>query len=236
MTNSNGPDTVEPTRNGRRPAAAPRRNNRRGQGEKLREDLLEAADALIDEAGDAHSLSLRSVAARCGVAATSVYLHFADLDALKAALARRHFIAFLEARSAATADFDPVADPVRALIARNIAYVRYALDHPGAYRLMVGRDLPELPGGPDEPNRRALAALADSIAACQARGLAPDDSDPANLAVLVWSALHGQATLRMDRTNFPWPPLEETIADLVGRLVGLRRPAPGDPAPVDSGG
>ena len=63
----------------------PRRRNRRGEGQRLREELLAAADAIVTETGDGSALSLRSVAARAGVAATSVYLQFADIDALKAA-------------------------------------------------------------------------------------------------------------------------------------------------------
>ena len=133
----------------------PRRNNRRGEGQRLREELLAAADAIVTETGDGSALSLRSVAARAGVAATSVYLHFADIDALKAALAQRCFAEFAAARDQAAAG---AADPAATLIAGCQAYVRYALDHPGQYRLMFSPDLPTLSPsistGPDLPDRR----------------------------------------------------------------------------------
>ena len=99
--------------------------------------MLAAADAIVTETGDASALSLRSVAARAGVAATSVYLHFADLDALKAAVAQRCFDEFAAARDQAAAG---AGDPAATLIAGCQAYVRYALDHPGQYRLMAGRE------------------------------------------------------------------------------------------------
>jgi AcrR family transcriptional regulator len=197
-----------------------RRNNRRGHGERLREELLDAAGALVAETGDASGLSLRAVAARVGVAATSVYLHFEDLDALKVALAQRCFVEFAEARDAAAG----VTDPARSLIVRCQAYARYALTHPGRYRMMFGRDLPLLMShGPQpSPSLDAFNALIDSIARCQRTGAAPA-ADPARLATMVWTALHGQAILRIDRPDFPWPPLDDMIAELVSRLVGLSR-------------
>jgi hypothetical protein len=55
----------------------------------------------------------------------------------------------------------------------------------------------------------------------QQSGAATADADPTWLASLVWSALHGQTALRMDRPHFPWPLLDESIAGMVRRLVGL---------------
>jgi AcrR family transcriptional regulator len=205
---------------GRAPRGRRRSNNRRGQGGRLREELVEAASALVAETGDASSLSLRAVAARVGVAATSVYLHFADLEALKVAVAQRGFAEFAAERDAATAR---VTDPTDALVARCQAYARFGLAHPGHYRLMFGPELPALAsyGDKSAPSVAAFTALANSIRRCQQSGAAPSDADPTWLATLVWTALHGQTALRMDRPNFPWPPLDESIAGMVRRLVGL---------------
>lgn len=184
---------------------------------------------MVTESGSAQVLSLRGVAARAGVAATSVYLHFADLDALRVALAQRCFSEFAAARDASSVGVD---DPVRALILRCQAYIQYALDHPGLYRLMFSPDLPALdpamsgggPAGAGEtaPSTAALTGLAAGINRCQQAGRTSDTSDPAWLALLTWSALHGQATLRIDRPHGPWPPLEETVPDLMTRLLRLR--------------
>lgn len=215
--------------------AAERSRNRRGQGAKLRDDLLAAAKAMVTESGGAQVLSLRGVAARAGVAATSVYLHFADLDALKVALAQRCFVEFAAARDASSAGVD---DPARALILRSQAYVQYAVDHPGLYRLMFSPDLPPLDPGPagasgTAPSTAALNGLAAGIGRCLQAGCTADTTDPARLALLVWSALHGQATLRIDRPHGPWPPLEETIPDLMTRLLGLGLGEAGSPADRD---
>ena len=202
-----------------------RRRNRRGEGGRLREDLLAAAAELVEEAADPAAVTLRAVADRVGVTAPAVYLHFTDIDALKLAVTQRAFTEFAAARDRAA---DGIDDPVHGLIVRCQAYARYAVDHPGAYRLMTGPELPRL-AAPDDstaPSVRALQGLARSIDACQVQGLAPRDLAPDHLAALVWSALHGQVRLRTDRPGFPWPPLERDVEHLLRRLVGL---PPGEP-------
>lgn len=196
-----------------------RRRNRRGHGDRLREDLLAAAEAMVTGSGNAAVLSLRSVASRVGVAATSVYLHFADIDALKLALAQRGFEAFAAARDAVADD----GDPARLLIGRCQAYARYALTHPGMYRLMFGPELPTLmtPAGTIAPSRDAFDSLTAAIARCQTAGIAPTHTAPPRLALLVWTGMHGQVILRTDRPYVAWPPAEQMVADLVTHLVGL---------------
>jgi AcrR family transcriptional regulator len=196
----------------------PRRRNRRGHGDQLRGDLLTAAAELVTETGDASALSLRAIAARAGVAATSVYLHFPDVTAVKIALAQQWFAEFADVRDAAAAD---IADPAIALVVRCQTYARYALAHPGPYRLMFGPGLPPLAAAdadPDTPSLRAFEALVTAVRRVQSP-VAKAGDDPRRLAILLWTALHGQVTLRMDRPHFPWPDLDDMIGELVARVV-----------------
>lgn len=105
------------------------------RGERLRVELLTAAAELVTETGDVSALSLRAIAARVGVAATSVYLQFPDITAVKIALAQQWFAEFADVRDAADAD---IADPAEALVMRCQTYAHSALAHPGPYRLMFG--------------------------------------------------------------------------------------------------
>src|SRR3981081_2130929 len=90
--------------------AAGRRPNARGQGERLREDIVSAAVRLLDELADDQALSLRAVAREVGIAATSVYIHFADRDALVlAALERCHRDLMRAVDQAEAISADPVA-------------------------------------------------------------------------------------------------------------------------------
>jgi AcrR family transcriptional regulator len=197
-----------------------RRRNPRGQGERLREEILDAADALLAESSDARKLSLRGVAKRVGIAATSVYLHFPEVDALKVAVAERGFAELDKARDAAGRG---ISDPAEALLARVRAYARFALDHPGRYRLMFGPDLPPTLayGAAQSPSQRALQTLAHSIERTQEAGKSRPGDDPVRVATMLWAAVHGFVLLRMDRPHFPWPPIEEMVNEAVRRLVGI---------------
>src|ERR1700722_9362418 len=59
-----------------------RTRNPRGQGDRLRTSLIEAARELLLELGDQSKLSVRSVTARAGVSPNALYIHFATKDEL----------------------------------------------------------------------------------------------------------------------------------------------------------
>jgi AcrR family transcriptional regulator len=171
---------------------------------------------------------MRAVAARIGVAATSVYLHFADIDELKVAVAERCFADLAAVRDAGVAEID---DPAEALVARCLAYAHFGVAHPGHYRLMFGSELSATVftrayDAENSASKTAYAALTEAIRDCQQDGSARDDADPVLLAALLWPALHGQVSMRIDRPHFPRPPLDEVITQTVQRLVGLEIDAP----------
>ncbi len=68
-----------------------RRRAPRGSGDQLRDEILDATTDLLLETGDAKAVSIRSVAQRVGVTPPSIYLHFADKDALLDAVCARYF-------------------------------------------------------------------------------------------------------------------------------------------------
>ena len=72
------------------PATRTRQRNPRGQGERLRDDIIEAASRLLADPA-APPLTLRAVAREVGVAATSVYLHFDDIESLTLAVVNHLF-------------------------------------------------------------------------------------------------------------------------------------------------
>ena len=57
----------------------------------MREEILDATTELLLETGHAKAVSIRSVAQRVGVTPPSIYLHFADKDALLDAVCARYF-------------------------------------------------------------------------------------------------------------------------------------------------
>jgi len=199
-----------------------RARNPRGQGQRLREDLIEAAAALVAESGDPRALSLRAVAKRVGIAAPSIYRHFPDVDHLKVAVVQRCFTELGQARARAA---QGIADPAAALLARAEAYCQFGLDNPGYYQLMFGPD-PELPGSlvydsAQSPGRAAFHALTDSIRECQQLGAARATAEPFALAIAMWSLEHGAVCLRISRPHFPWPPLRQTLTLAISQLLEL---------------
>jgi AcrR family transcriptional regulator len=203
-----------------------RANNRRGEGARLREELLTAALATVVCKG-APQLTLRGIARQVGIAAPSVYLHFQDLDHLLAAVVDQAFVRLTVATNAAAHD---VADPAEELRARCLAYCQFALEYPRLYQLMFQADLPlTLRDEPDAtPGRRSFDNLVAVIRRCIEAGLALDHADPFRLATLIWTAEHGLVLARISRPTFPWAPIQVLVDEMVNRLMGFNcRPAPG---------
>ncbi|WP_329375936.1 TetR/AcrR family transcriptional regulator [Streptomyces sp. NBC_01351] len=179
-----------------------RRPNPRGEGNRLRADLVDAASHLLEVGDGEQTLSLRAVSRRAGVAPQSVYLHFADRKALLIAVYEARFGELLGALTSATGP-----DARGRLRATCLAYCRYAEQHPGHYRVLFGTA-----GSPGwEPGEMAglpaLAALDTAVRACT------NDSSPgiANATLCIWAAMHGLIVLRRDRPSFPWPDLDDLI-------------------------
>src|SRR5579859_2269679 len=115
-------------------AVSERKRNPRGQGNRLREDIVTAASAMLADPA-APPLTLRGVARAVGVAATSVYLHFNDVEALVLEVARR---AFGELRAAQEAAMDAVTGPCERLRAGALAYCDWGMANPGHAPVAIG--------------------------------------------------------------------------------------------------
>lgn len=163
----------------------------------LRQSLIEAALELVSEK-DVESLSLREVARRAGVSHAAPYRHFADKDALLAAVAEEGF-QMLRCQLE-TAVYQAPPAPLKQLQANGMAYVQFALDHAAHYRVMFGaygatsaQQHPALA----EAAMQALLVLVNSIIAGQQVGVIRKE-DPQQLAWAAWALVHGLAMLLMD--------------------------------------
>jgi AcrR family transcriptional regulator len=192
-----------------------RQRSPRGQGERLREDIIEAASRLLEDPA-APPLSLRAVARETGVAATSVYLHFADVESLVRAVASRRFTDLIRAQDDAT---QGVTDPCLRLQAACLMYCQFGLAHPGHYQVTFTNPLPVGEGVSWEqmPGQKAWEHFVEGVAPCIGR--AADDPEAVRTALLLWQQLHGTVSLRISRPRFPWPPLAETVSEAVIRLT-----------------
>jgi AcrR family transcriptional regulator len=185
--------------------------------------LIEAASDLLADVGDADRLSIRGVARRAGVTPPSIYRHFKDKRSLLSAVLEERFAEF--DRSLAEAESGG-SDPWEALTRRCHAYLRFAREHPGHYRVLFST---KIPMGSGAGERRAgsgtgassFFALVEAIQRCLDAG-AVSDRNSSFLAVELWSLLHGIVDLRFTYPDLPWPPAEE-ITDAMRRQAGLAR-------------
>jgi AcrR family transcriptional regulator len=103
----------------------------------LRQALVAAALDVLPEVG-AQGLSLRDIARRAGVSSAAPYHHFADKDALVAAVAGECAQLLLAALEAAVAEAGD--DQRRRFQLTGVAFIRFAVAHPAHFRAM---ELPE---------------------------------------------------------------------------------------------
>ncbi|WP_433680840.1 TetR/AcrR family transcriptional regulator [Nocardia sp. CA-119907] len=192
-----------------------RGRNPRGHGGRLREEIVDAAIRLLDELGDDQALSMRAVTREIGSAATSVYLHFADRDALVLAALERYHAELVRAIDEAVAAVD---DPVEQLRARIRVLGDWAYRHPGMYKVLHESTL----------NQRADMAFkqeltertAAAIRRCMDAGLVPVD-DPVSVMLDLRAAVHGAVSMRLNEPGPNWPPLADQIERFFVKLVGI---------------
>ena len=191
--------------------------NRRGEGGRLREEIVTTAAEMLDENGDANVITLRSVARRVGIAAPSIYRHFPDQPAIVLAVVRNAFTELDEWLGAA---MDAADDTPRAqLTALWRGYLEYAQAHPGRYRIMfAGSWAPD----PNESSvseedlatlgQACLRRLGRALESCVNVGCATS-SDPAADTIALWIGLHGLAHQRLASPAFRWP------SDIAERVI-----------------
>ena len=193
-------DPVAPDGSSRRQRA------RRGEGDRLREEILAAAEDLLLETGDAEKVSIRALADAVGVTPPSIYLHFADKAALLRTVCENRF-AELEAALVEAAPPDEA--PLDVLRRKGRAYVRFGTEHPEHYRLLFM--LRHEGGFEDFPvGAGAFLQLVQDVQHYMDAGVyAPGDA--ALVATSLWTTMHGITSLLISLPNFPWPDVDALV-------------------------
>jgi len=215
-------------------AGAARRPGRRPVGKKrgryhhgdLHRALLDAALVVLSEEG-ASALTLREVARRAGVTHAAPYRHFADKQALLAAVAEEGFrMLTAEMGKGAASHRD---DPARALQEIGTAYVRFATSKRAHFQVMFGNHVDwsckhlQL----EESADTAFGVLISQVQACQAAGLIRS-GDPLVPALCAWSMVHGLSELiangQFNALELAVPPVEQLMGIMNVMLIEGARP------------
>jgi AcrR family transcriptional regulator len=172
---------------------------------QLRQVVIDAAVREVEAVGAAR-LSMREIARRAGVSHAAPAHHFGDKTGIFTAIATEGFRMI-------TAAIAPVAAGPDGFIDGGIAYVAFALTHPGHFEVMFRPDLHR----DDDPDLVAARDAAFDVLYGSAQsalgGRADDDVD--GLVLAGWSASHGFATLWLHAN------LQHRVGDDPARLPAL---------------
>jgi len=162
----------------------------------LRNALIRAGQAILAEEGVA-GLDLRKVARAAGVSHAAPYRHFADKQALLAAIAAEGFDQLAERMRIALAGAPDDARAQLTLI--GLAYAGFAFEHPAHMREMFSGLSVDRMAYPDlhAAAKGAFYQLIRVVAQGQAHG-AIGPGDPASIATVVWSQIHGITMLLIE--------------------------------------
>lgn len=191
----------------------------------LRADILHTARALLNESGAA-SLSMREVARRAGVTHQAPYHHFGDRAAILAELVAQGFRELGQALAEANAL--AATDARAGILASARAYIDFALNHPGVFRIMFR---PETCDPVRFPAVQAAGDAAQATLVTLVQHVHGPEASPA-LCLVYWAHVHGMASLLLDGSlghGCPPGPAREALLDQVGHtfanLVMSHNPA-----------
>ena len=197
------------------PPSAPRRQRaKRGDGDRLRDEILTATEALLLRTGDVDAISVRAVAEAVGCTPPAIYLHFADKAELLVevcGIRYRELAAFVQVACLG------VEDPVESLRTSLRAYIQFGLEFPQHYRVLFMQP-PVLDAAQWEELRMQGITGLDALVERCTRALETGrlrNTDAHLMAVGLWAMAHGIVSLRIVKPHFDWPDVERTVQHAV---------------------
>ncbi len=158
----------------------------------LREAAIHLAVKDVETRGHTH-VSLERLAKNLGVTRPALYRHFADRDALLEAAALRGLERF---EKALEAPLLLAPDPWRAIHDCGYAYVRFAWENPGWFRLQFSREQTERRPSHLMTRRPAYAPL---LLKAVSDKFGNDNPETDDVFRVLWAEVHGLAVLVVER-------------------------------------
>ncbi len=182
---------------------------------QLRLTILDAARELFVAHG-VDAVTMREIAKRIGYSATSIYLHFADKEAVLRAILDADMLALASRLKAIFA----IPDPVERMKALGQGYAEFALQYPNHYRLMFMEN--RIPCDPQQSSLQQNNAEQDAY--YQLKTVVQDvykaklfRSELENvdlIAQTIWAGMHGVCALQISMANDQWVNWSEISARL----------------------
>jgi AcrR family transcriptional regulator len=162
----------------------------------LKNALIQAGLAILAQEG-VHGLSLRKAAKRVGVSHAAPYAHFADKQALIAAIAARGY-QDLYILIYATAQKHQ-NDPQSLIVETAWAYLQYAIQNTHQFKITFSGVVEKASDYPEfrEISMNSFDLVVDGVRACQRAGIL-QPGDPEMLATSLWAGVHGFTLLLLE--------------------------------------
>ncbi len=193
----------------------------------LRTAILDAARHLIVANGH-RDVSMRDIAGDVGCSVSSLYLHFANRDALIHTLIDEGFQRWYDEQLAIT---ERMSDPWARLEAMARGYVQFGLESPEVYEIMYlfhPRSVERLPKELYRRARRGFDLVVQTVLSCAPSGAPMGEPDARILTASMWATLHGVVstilTARLDARIDQRRYIERSVAfALDGARAGVGR-------------
>ena len=183
----------------------------------LREDILEVSRTLLVKDGFG-SMSMRKIAKRAGVSATSIYLHFQNKDELLLALIETSIGKLSHALEEDLSDSD---DSATKLDKMAHAFMRFALENPQEYEIIYmvrPEEMPRFPKEKFQQIRKIYKLLADIIKEGKNAGSLTVE-DPNMSAYTLWAQLHGVASVIISKRLDSRIPADEFVNQAIEQVI-----------------
>lgn len=184
----------------------------------LRDALIDAAYQFVVESG-AENFSLADACRCAGVSTAAPYRHFKDRDEILAEVCSRGFEDLIA--RAQHAVHQKGEGTLQGIIAMGQSYVDFAVANQGLFRMMFGQN--QSVSEADrvlETGNHCFGYLIEQITRyCQTKGL---DANADDVAVKLWTLVHGAASLVMDGKYDKVTPgidVEDLIASATRQLL-----------------
>ncbi len=162
----------------------------------LKNALIKAGIEILSQEG-VGALSLRKVAGQAGVSHAAPYAHFADKQALIAAISTAGYQKIHERIIQVQEQYS--ADPLNLFVESSWAYVAFALDEPDHFKITFSGVVEKEKEYPAfvEIAQKNYETLTQIVSTCQQAGIL--NPGPADLmAVSVWGLIHGFVSLLLE--------------------------------------
>lgn len=183
----------------------------------LRDEILTVSKDLLIEDGFG-KLSMRKIAKRANVTATSIYLHFENKDELLLTLVQESIESL---KKVLLNTIDDSLDAFTQLHELAKAYIQYAIDHPKKYEIIYMVRPEEMPKYPKEKFREVRSVyelLADIIHRGKLAGKLDVDHHLTS-AYSIWAQLHGVVSVILNKRLDTRIPQNQFIEQSVNHII-----------------